>query len=121
VLQINTNETDLIEDTTEEETGQTLASIRVSDNKQDVKKQQHEILEAARLKNLTIDDFVSMTLTSRETAAQQRIDEVLARLTGGYADRHRAIKVGAQHRRDHFARQYACIARYPADRLKTAD
>jgi putative DNA-invertase from lambdoid prophage Rac len=62
---------------------QTLAYIRVSDDKQDVKNQRHEILEAARLKDLKIDDFVSITMTSRKTAAQRRIDEVLARLQCG--------------------------------------
>lgn len=62
---------------------QTLAYIRVSDDKQDVKNQRHEILEAARLKDLKIDDFVSITMTSRKTAAQRRIDEMLARLQCG--------------------------------------
>lgn len=62
---------------------QTLAYIRVSDDKQDVKNQRHEILEVARLKDLKIDDFVSITMTSRKTAAQRRIDEVLARLQCG--------------------------------------
>lgn len=62
---------------------QTLAYIRVSDDKQDVKNQRHEILEAARLKDIKIDDFVSITMTSRKTAAQRRIDEVLSRLQRG--------------------------------------
>src|SRR3982074_274511 len=68
---------------TEAEMVQTLAYIRVSDDKQDVKNQRHEILEAARLKDLKIDDFVSITMTSQKTAAQRRIDEVLARLQSG--------------------------------------
>jgi len=46
---------------------QTLAYIRVSDDKQDVKNQRHEILEAARLKDIKIDDFVSITMTRVET------------------------------------------------------
>jgi putative DNA-invertase from lambdoid prophage Rac len=62
---------------------QTLAYVRVSDDKQDVKNQRHEILEAARLKDLKIDDFVSLTMTSRKTAAQRSIDEVLVRLQQG--------------------------------------
>jgi putative DNA-invertase from lambdoid prophage Rac len=62
---------------------QTLAYIRVSDDKQDVKNQRHEILEAARLKDLKIDDFVSITITSRKTNQQRRIDEVLTRLQRG--------------------------------------
>jgi putative DNA-invertase from lambdoid prophage Rac len=63
--------------------GQTLAYIRVSDDKQDVKNQRHEILEVARLQDLKIDDFVSITMTSRKTATQRRIDEMLARLQPG--------------------------------------
>lgn len=62
---------------------QTLAYIRVSDDTQDVKNQRHEILEAARLKDLKIDDFVSITMTSQKTARERRIDEVLARLEQG--------------------------------------
>lgn len=62
---------------------QTLAYIRVSDDKQDVKNQRHEILEAARLKNLKIDDFVSLTMTSRKTAGERRVDEVVTRLHQG--------------------------------------
>jgi DNA invertase Pin-like site-specific DNA recombinase len=62
---------------------QTLASIRVSDDKQDVKNQRHEILEAARLKQLRIDDFVSITMTSRKTTAQRRVDELVTRLRQG--------------------------------------
>ncbi len=61
----------------------TLAYIRVSDDKQDVKNQRHEILEAARLKDMKIDDFISITMTSRKTSKQRRIDEVLQRLEGG--------------------------------------
>ena len=62
---------------------QILAHIRVSDDKQEVKNQRHEILEAARLKDLKIDDFVSINMTSRKTAVQRRIDEVLTRLGRG--------------------------------------
>ena len=62
---------------------QTLAYIRVSDDKQDVKNQRHEILEAARLKQLKIDDFVSITMTSRKTAGERRVDEVVSRLQQG--------------------------------------
>ncbi len=51
----------------------TLAYIRVSDDKQDVKNQRHEILEAARLKQLTIDDFVSITMTSRKLTLESDV------------------------------------------------
>jgi putative DNA-invertase from lambdoid prophage Rac len=63
--------------------GKTLAYIRVSDDKQDVKNQRHEILEASRLKDIKIDDFISITMTSRKTAAQRGLDEVLQRLEEG--------------------------------------
>lgn len=63
--------------------GKTLAYIRVSDDKQDVKNQRHEILEASRLKDSKIDDFISITMTSRKTAAQRGLDEVLQRLEEG--------------------------------------
>lgn len=62
---------------------QTLAYIRVSEDKQDVKNQRHEILESARLRDIKIDDFISLTMTSRKTAAQRRIDEVLTHLERG--------------------------------------
>lgn len=63
--------------------GKTLAYIRVSDDKQDVNNQRHEILEASRLKDIKIDDFISITMTSRKTSTQRRIDEVLHRLEEG--------------------------------------
>jgi putative DNA-invertase from lambdoid prophage Rac len=63
--------------------GKTLAYIRVSDDKQEVNNQRHEILEAAKLKEIKIEDFVSITMTSRKTSTQRRIDEVLQRLELG--------------------------------------
>ncbi len=60
-----------------------LAYIRVSDDKQDVKNQRHEILEAARIKQLPIDDFIEITITSRRNSKQRRIDEMLERLDEG--------------------------------------
>lgn len=63
--------------------GKTLASIRVSDDKQEVNNQRHEILEASRLKDIKIDDFISITMTSRKTSTQRCIDEVLHRLEEG--------------------------------------
>ncbi len=84
--------------------GKTLASIRVSDDKQDVKNQRHEILEASRLKDIKIDDFISITITSRKTAVQRRIDEVLQKLEGGDTLIVTEMrKIGTQHRRNNSA------------------
>ncbi len=62
-----------------------LAYIHVSDDKQDAKNQRHEILEAARIKQLQIDDFIEITITSRRNSKQRRIDEMLERLDKGDA------------------------------------
>jgi putative DNA-invertase from lambdoid prophage Rac len=61
----------------------TLAYIRVSDDKQDVKNQRHEILEAARTRSIHVDDFIEITIRSRRTSKQRRIDELSERLEAG--------------------------------------
>lgn len=58
----------------------TIAYIRASTNKQDLNNQKLEILEFARKKDLKIDEFVEVTISSRKTSKQRRIDEVLERL-----------------------------------------
>lgn len=60
--------------------GKTLAYIRVSTDRQDIKNQRHEILEAARSKNITIDDFIEITISSRKTSKKRRIDEITQNL-----------------------------------------
>jgi DNA invertase Pin-like site-specific DNA recombinase len=60
--------------------GKTIGYIRVSTDKQDVKNQKYEILEAARKKDIRVDDFVEITISSRKTSKQRRIDEVLQSL-----------------------------------------
>ena len=57
-----------------------IAYIRASTDKQDLNNQKLEILEFARLKALKIDEFVEITISSRKTSKQRRIDEVLERL-----------------------------------------
>lgn len=58
----------------------TIAYIRASTDKQDLNNHKLEILEFARKKDLKVDDFVQITISSRKTSKQRRIDEVLQRL-----------------------------------------
>lgn len=58
----------------------TIAYIRTSTDKQDLNTQKLEILEFSRKKELRVDEFVEITISSRKTSKQRRIDEVLERL-----------------------------------------
>lgn len=58
----------------------TIAYIRASTGKQDVNNQKLEILEFACHSNLKIDEFVQITISSRKTSKQRRIDELLEKL-----------------------------------------
>lgn len=58
----------------------TIAYIRTSTDKQDLNNQKLEILEFARKRELKVDEFVEITISSRKTSKQRRIDEVLERL-----------------------------------------
>jgi DNA invertase Pin-like site-specific DNA recombinase len=60
--------------------GTTLAYLRASTDKQDLNNQKLEILEFARQRNLHIDDFVAITISSRKNSKQRRIDELLQKL-----------------------------------------
>ena len=60
--------------------GKIVAYLRASTNKQDLSHQKLEILEFARGKQLTIDDFIEVTISSRKTSKDRRIDELLAML-----------------------------------------
>jgi DNA invertase Pin-like site-specific DNA recombinase len=60
--------------------GKTIAYIRTSTDKQDLNNQKLEILEWARLKDLKVDAFVEITISSRKTTRQRRIDEVIQTL-----------------------------------------
>jgi DNA invertase Pin-like site-specific DNA recombinase len=57
-----------------------IAYIRASTDKQDLNNQKLEILEFARKKELKVDEFVEITMSSRKTTKQRRIDDVLQRL-----------------------------------------
>lgn len=60
--------------------GKTIAYIRASTDKQDRNTQKLEILEWAHKKEVKIDAFVEITVSSRKTSRQRRIDEVLQTL-----------------------------------------
>src|SRR5713101_3838886 len=64
---------------------QTIAYLRTSTDKQDLNNQKLEILEWARKKDLKIDSFVEITMSSRKTRKQRRIEEVLELLGGSDA------------------------------------
>lgn len=55
----------------------TIAYIRTSTDKQDLNNQKLEILEYARKKEVKVDEFVEITISSRKTSKERRIDEVL--------------------------------------------
>lgn len=60
--------------------GKTVAYIRASTDKQDLNNQKLEILEYARQNKLTVDEFIQITVSSRKTSKQRRIDELLQKL-----------------------------------------
>ncbi len=55
----------------------TIAYIRTSTDKQDLNNQKLEIFEFAKKNKLEVDDFIQMTISSRKTTKERRIDEVL--------------------------------------------
>lgn len=57
-----------------------VAYLRASTDKQDLNHQKLELLEYARKKSLSIDEFVEITISSRKTNKQRRIDELLEKL-----------------------------------------
>jgi DNA invertase Pin-like site-specific DNA recombinase len=61
--------------------GKTVAYLRASTDRQDLNNQKLEILEYARQKNLHVDEFVAITVSSRKTSKQRRIDELLHTLS----------------------------------------
>lgn len=61
----------------------TVAYIRASTAVQDVKNQRHEILEYGYREGLTIDEFVEVTVSSRQDSRKRRIEELQTRLESG--------------------------------------
>ncbi|EHL31065.1 recombinase family protein [Legionella drancourtii] len=58
----------------------TIAYIRASTDKQDLNNQKLEIFEFAKKNKLEVDDFIQMTISSRKTTKERRIDEMLLTL-----------------------------------------
>ena len=58
----------------------TIAYIRASTNKQDLNNQKLEIFEYAKRNQLEIDEFIQITISSRKTSKDRRIDEMVALL-----------------------------------------
>lgn len=56
----------------------TIAYIRTSTDKQDLNNQKLEIFEFAKKNQLEVDDFIEMTISSRKTSKERRIDEMLS-------------------------------------------
>jgi DNA invertase Pin-like site-specific DNA recombinase len=56
----------------------TIAYIRTSTDKQDLNNQKLEIFEFAKKNKLEVDDFIEMTISSRKTSKERRIDEMLS-------------------------------------------
>jgi len=61
----------------------TVAYIRASTDKQDVNNQRHEILEYTNRQTLTIHEFIEVTVSSRKSSRQRRIEELQERLDPG--------------------------------------
>ncbi len=56
----------------------TIAYIRASTDKQDLNNQKLEIFEFAKKNQLEVNDFIEMTISSRKTSKERRIDEMLS-------------------------------------------
>ncbi len=54
-----------------------VAYLRASTNKQDLSHQRLEILEFARKKQFNVSDFIEITISSRKTSKQRRVDELI--------------------------------------------
>jgi len=58
----------------------TLAYLRASTEQQETNNQKLEILEFAQKKGMQIDDYIELTISSRKTQKQRRINELISRL-----------------------------------------
>ena len=63
--------------------GKIVAYLRASTDKQDLNHQKLELLEFARKKSLSIDEFIEITISSTKTSKQRRVDELLSMLNSG--------------------------------------
>ena len=60
----------------------TIAYIRASTDKQDLNNQKLEIFEYTRKHKLEVNDFIQITISSRRTSKDRRIDEMISALDG---------------------------------------
>lgn len=60
--------------------GKIVAYLRASTDKQDLNHQKLELLEFSRKQSLPIDEFVEVTVSSRQTTKQRRIDDLIDKL-----------------------------------------
>lgn len=60
--------------------GKIVAYLRASTDKQDLSHQKLEILEFARCRDLHVDEYLELTVSSRKTSQQRRIDELVQML-----------------------------------------
>ena len=63
--------------------GKTIAYIRASTNSQDVKNQRHEILEYGHREGIQINEFIEVTVSSRKSSRQRRIEELQEKVSAG--------------------------------------
>jgi putative DNA-invertase from lambdoid prophage Rac len=63
----------------------TVAYIRASTDKQDIKNQHHEILEYGNREGMHIDEFIEVTISSVQSSRKRRIEELQERLEPGDA------------------------------------
>ena len=61
----------------------TVAYLRVSKDSQDVKNQRLAILEFARREKMEVDDFVEITISSRKSTRERKVDQLLEELDTG--------------------------------------
>jgi len=61
----------------------TIAYLRVSTGKQDLANQKLEILEYARKRDMKINQFIEIEISSRKSTTQRKIDELLGLLAIG--------------------------------------
>jgi DNA invertase Pin-like site-specific DNA recombinase len=61
----------------------TLAYIRASTDKQDVQNQKLVILEYVHEKGIKVDEFISLTMSSRKDSKHRRLDELMEKLGAG--------------------------------------
>lgn len=60
-----------------------IGYMRVSSDKQDLQKQEHLLLKYAQQRNLQIDRFIKVEISSRKNTEERRIDELMKMLEEG--------------------------------------